>query len=88
MAKTDALNMLREELSKKLDDSTVKKLANAKSKKEALSILEDASIELDDDAMSAISAGSDMDEIADLERSEWCTEDGPCVRYSCVRFME
>ena len=65
MDKKQAFEMLKNEISGKLDEDTKSRLKNAKSSKEALSILESASIELDDDMLSAVAAGSD-DEIDEV----------------------
>jgi hypothetical protein len=58
MSKADTLKMLKDELNSKLDADTLKKLENASSKEETLSILEGASFELSDDMLDAVSGGA------------------------------
>lgn len=66
MDKTGIINMLKSELEGKLDQDTINRLNEAKSSKEALSILEEASIELSDDVLSAV-AGGDLN----MEENGW-----------------
>ena len=49
--------MLKDEIEKKVDPETLKKLGKAGSKEEALSILSDASIDIDDEKLAAVSGG-------------------------------
>lgn len=57
MDRTEIMNMFKTELEGKLDQDTINRLKEAKSSKEALSILEDASIELNDEQLAAVSGG-------------------------------
>ena len=66
MDRTEIINMLKSELEGKLDKDTINKLNEAKTSHEALSILEDASIELSDDVLSAV-AGGDLN----MEANGW-----------------
>lgn len=69
MDKKQVFDMLKDEISGKLDADARGKLQNAKSPKDALSILEGASIELDDEILSAVAAGElDEGEIGE----DWC----------------
>lgn len=58
MDRQQVFDMLKDEMAGKLDADTIGKLQNSKSSKEALSILEGASITLSDDMLSAISGGA------------------------------
>ena len=57
MDKKEAFKMLKDEIEKKVDPETLKKLGKAGSKEEALSILSDASIDIDDEKLAAVSGG-------------------------------
>ena len=91
MSKTDALKMMKDELLSKVDQDTLKKLGKVKSKEETLSILEEASIELSDDMLSAISGGLD-EEIDPLDfagdaafggvEANWCPLHSYCPEFS------
>ena len=87
MDKKQVFEMLKNEISGKQDEDTKSKLNNAKSSKEALAILEGVSIELDDEMLSAVSAGSD-DENENGEL-QWCATKivcrGQCPHY-CYLF--
>ncbi len=75
MSKEESLKMLKDEITKKVDSDTLKKLENAKSKDEALAILEEASVELDEELLSSVSSGSGMDEavgLAEVAEAGWC----------------
>ena len=82
MDKNEALKMLKEEISSKVDPAMLEKIKNAKSKKEALSLLEGVSIKLDDEMMSAVAGGADEDG----EIGEWCLDDG-CDGLYCPGFI-
>ena len=87
MDKKQVFEMLKNEISGKLDEDTKSKLNNAKSSKEALAILEGVSIELDDEMLSAVAAGTDEeDEAGNLQ---WCKTKivcrGQCPHY-CYLF--
>ncbi len=62
MDRNEVLKMLKGEIESKLDSSTLDKIKTAKSKKEALSILEGTSVELNDDILGAIAGGENIDE--------------------------
>ena len=82
--KKEIAKMLHEELSKKVDSETMGKLKNAKSSSEALSILEDASISLDENVLAAVSGGdeeNDLDMIWNCH--ELCWERTVCIGDSC-----
>ena len=87
MDKEQAFEMLKNEISGKLDEDTKNRLKNAKSSQEALAILEETSIQLDDEMLSAVSAGSD-DENENGEL-QWCATKivcrGQCPHY-CYLF--
>ena len=57
--KNEIIKMLNEELEKKVDGETLNRLKGAKTKKEALAILEETSIKLDDEILDAVSGGDD-----------------------------
>ena len=91
MDQNKALEMLKDEISAKLDEDTIGRLKNAKSSKDALAILEGASIELDDELLSAVAAGTDEE-----DGVYWCGDKhtcnnvcgmykGPCFHY-CARY--
>ncbi len=82
MDKNDALKMFKEEIMSKLDPGTIEALKNAKSKKEALSLLEDVSIKLDDDMLAAVAGGAEDDE----EVGDWCLDD-QCDGLFCPGFI-
>ncbi len=65
MSNSDTLKMFKDEISRKVDADTLKKLENAASKKEALAILEEASVELSDDMLAAVAGGDDGIDIDD-----------------------
>ena len=81
MDKNDVIKMLNDELSSKLDEATIAKLKNVKSKKEALSILEGASVNLSDDMLAAVSGGAEDDEL-----QSWCI-DKDCDGLWCPGFI-
>ena len=66
MEKNEVIKMLNEELGRKVDAATIDKLKNAKTQKEALDILRGVSVNLSEDALSAISGGE--------EGVGWCPE--------------
>ena len=72
MDRTEVMNMLKSELEGKLDQDTINRLKEAKSSKEALSILEGASIELNDDMLAAVAGGGE---------NEWGMPLGECEFY-------
>ena len=76
MSKMDAMKMLKDEISKKVDEETLKKFKNAKSKEEALSILEGTSIKLNDDMLAAVSGGVGEDGFCG-DNAGWC-DDNDC----------
>ena len=90
MSKTDVLKMLKDELLSNVDQDTLKKLGKVNSKEETLSILEEASIELSDDMLSAISGGTEV-ELDPLDSAEdaafggieanWCPLHSYCPSY-------
>ena len=57
MDKKEAFNMLKDEIENKVDPETLKKLGKADSKEEALSILSEASVDIDDEKLAAVSGG-------------------------------
>ena len=57
MEKSELLKMFKAEITDKVDAETLEKLKNSKTKKEALSILEGLSINLDDEMLSAVAGG-------------------------------
>ena len=69
MEKDQILKMLEEQVQAKADNETFEKLRNAKSPEEALPILENLSIKLDDEMLSAVSGGED-EELGD---GPWCS---------------
>ena len=54
MADKDVLRMLHDEIMKKVDENTAKRLKDARTKEEGLAILEEASIKLDDDLLAVL----------------------------------
>ena len=81
MDKNDALKMFKEEIAKNVNPDTLEALKKAKSKKEALSMLEGVSIKLDDEMLSAVAGGMDEEEDGD-----WCIDDG-CDGLYCPGFF-
>lgn len=65
----NVLNKLKDEVLAKADDETLAKLKNVKSPREALSVLEGVSIDLDDEMLAAVSGGSDDDDCT----IKWCS---------------
>ena len=80
MADKEVIKMLHDELMKKVDEKTVNKLKGARTKEEALSILEEASVSLDDE-MLALVPGGDTEGITDEKVGfcvwYWCSENCP-----------
>ena len=90
MDKKDIIKMLKTEVESKADEATLAKLKEAKSPKEALSILEEASIELNEDSLAAIAGGSgDEDDVNGLGIDiNWCKMLFDCdanCRYYCPK---
>ena len=81
MNKNDVIRMLNNEISGKIDEATIAKLKNAKSKKEALGMLEELSIELNDEMLAAVSGGSEEDDL-----QSWCIDKG-CDGLWCPGFI-
>ena len=69
MDNKEVIKMLNDEISKKIDADTLDKLKNARTKKEALSLLEGASVVLSDEVLSVVSGGDDDD-----GGFSWCPE--------------
>ena len=65
------LNMLKDEVLAKADAETIAKLKNCKSPQEAIKLLESISIDLDDDTLAAIAAGTGNDDKEPVG-IEWC----------------
>ncbi len=82
MDKKEALKMFKEEIMSKVDPGMIEALKNAKSKKEALSLLEGASVKLDDDMIAAVAGGAEDDE----EVGDWCL-DKDCDGLYCPGFI-
>ena len=82
MEKSELLKMLKAEITDKVDAATIEKLKASKSKKEALSILEGLSIDLNDEMLSAVAGGEDVD--GQLEN--WCL-DKDCDGLWCPGFI-
>ena len=61
MDNKELLKMLKDEITSKVDAETLKKLESAGSKEEALSILSEASVEIDDEKLAAVSAGEGIE---------------------------
>ena len=78
MNKNELYQMFKDEVGSKIDAETMKKLECAKTKKEALSILESVSVELSDDMLAAISGGADEDGI-------WCWTH--CFGHDCPSYI-
>ena len=66
MDKKEVIKILHDEIAGRVDAETIEKIKNAKTKKEALEILEGASVELDEEKLSMVSGGEDTD--------GWCPE--------------
>ena len=79
MANHEILKMLHEELVKKADSKTIERIKGAKSKDEALSILEEASIDHDDELLAAVSGGTD-------DLSQEGEDKGLCWTYGCKSY--
>ncbi|MBO4889354.1 MAG: hypothetical protein J5574_00060 [Lachnospiraceae bacterium] len=82
MEKSELLKMLKAEITDKVDAATIEKLKASKSKKEALSILEGLSIDLNDEMLSAVAGGEDVDE----RLQKWCI-DKDCDGLWCPGFI-
>ena len=82
MDRKELLNMLKVEINDKVDAKTMEKLKASKTKKEALSILEGASVNINDEMLSAVAGGEDIDE--NLQR--WCI-DKDCDGLWCPGFI-
>ena len=82
MEKKELLEMFKAEITDKVDAETLEKLKNSKTKKEALSILEGLSINLDDEMLSAVAGGDGVDE----GLQKWCI-DKDCDGLWCPGFI-
>ena len=84
MDRNEIMKMLKNEVESKVDSATLEKLKTAKSKDEALSILQGASVELDDEMLSAVAGG---DEVTDGDF--WCADcsDNHCSNDHCPWFI-
>ena len=82
MNKKELLNMFKAEIKDKVDAETMEKLKASKTKKEALSILEGLSIDLNDEVLSAVAGGDDVDE----NLQAWCL-DKDCDGLWCPGFI-
>ena len=71
MDKKEIFKMLKEEIESKVDAETLKKLEKAGTKEEALSILSDASVELDEEKLSAIAGGEGLEGKMVEQGLEW-----------------
>ena len=78
MNQSDIFKMFNDQVAGKIDAATLDKLKGATSKKEALSILEGASVNLGDDLLAAVSGG------ADDAGANWCFDCGgnECPEYT------
>jgi hypothetical protein len=61
MDRNEILKMLKEEIASKVDVETLKKLETAGSKDEALSILSEASVEIDEEKLAIVSGGENLE---------------------------
>ncbi|MBO4889756.1 MAG: hypothetical protein J5574_02080 [Lachnospiraceae bacterium] len=82
MDKNQILKMLQDQVHAKADPETIEKLRNVKSPKDALPILENLSIDLDDEMLSAVSGGGN----GELGDSSWCSI--YCPDHVCDRLFE
>ena len=77
MADKDVLRMLHDEIMKKVDENTAKRLKDARTKEEGLAILEEASIKLDDDLLASV-PGGDTSQLEDMMVGycvwHWCSD--------------
>ncbi len=61
MDRNEILKMLKEEIASKVDAETLKRLETAGSKDEALSILSEASVEIDEEKLAIVSGGENLE---------------------------
>ena len=88
MDNKEILKMLKEEVERKADAETIEKLKNAGSANEAISILKSASVELDEDMLTAVAGGEKKNPWGmPIPECEFLHRDDPTPSPSCSSFI-
>lgn len=82
MDNNQVLEMLKEEIESKVDAETLERLKMAKTEKEALSILEEASVELNEEQLAAVAGGRCIAHGPGWERCHHYID--PCPRFCSI----